>query len=86
MRWSSLFCDLKDEKDENGNLTVQKYVSLGRISFWLTFALMTRFWWLGLTVPGSLYDVFFIMVLYNFFKKPIEKINPEKLTNLLKRN
>jgi len=85
IRFNSLLCEFKEEKDENGNQIIQKYISLGRLCFWLTFIFMTIFWfWMEKDVPKSLYDVFYLMVLYNFFKKPLSVLNSETITAIFK--
>lgn len=85
MKFSSLICEFKEEPDKNGELMIQKYVSLGRFSFWITFFCMAYFWFSGGIVPASLYDVFFMMVLYNFFKKPLTMLDSEKLASMFGR-
>jgi len=86
IRFSSLLCEFKEEKDEDGNLVTQRYVSLGRFSFWICFIIMSTFWYGdGPDVPDSLYDVFFMMVLYNFFKKPLTMLDGEALSKMFGR-
>ncbi len=85
MIFSSLICEFKEDKDQEGNLVVQKHISLGRFSFWLTFICMAYFWFTGGTVPASLYDVFFMMVLYNFFKKTLSTIETADLKAMFEK-
>jgi len=85
MKFSSLICEFKDEPDKNGELKTQKYVSLGRFSFWITFAIMTFMWFNAVPVPDSLFNVFMLMVLYNFFKKPLMLLDAETLLKFMGR-
>lgn len=85
MRFSSLICEFKDEKNADGDFVIQKYVSLGRFSFWITFVCMAFFWFSGGIVPASLYDVFFMMVLYNFFKKTLTAVEGVDFKNMFKK-
>ena len=74
MKIINLLCEFKEEKDKDGNLQVQNYVSMGRLCFWITFFFMIYFWFFteSCDAPETLYDVFYLMVLYNFFKKPLD--------------
>jgi len=85
VRFSSLLCEFKEEKDKNGDLITQKYVSLGRFSFWITFSLMSWMWFHDSTVPDSLFNTFMVMVLYNFFKKPLMMMDAETILKLIGR-
>lgn len=85
MRFSSLLCEFKEEKNDDGDLVVQKYASLGRVSFWITFVCMSYFWFSGGIVPASLYDVFFMMVLYNFFKKTLSSLDGINVKEMFKK-
>lgn len=82
MKFSSLICEFRDEKNKDGELVIQKYVSLGRFSFWLTFIIMSWMWFNDKTVPDTLFNVFMLMVLYNFFKKPLMMLDANALMGL----
>jgi len=86
MKFASLLCEFREEKNEEGHLVIQRYVSLGRVSFWITFFMMTSFWFGGGVVPTSLYNTFFLMVAYNFFKKSFRLLDGNTLLNFLKKN
>lgn len=82
MKFSSLICEFRDEKNKDGELVIQKYVSLGRFSFWLSFSIMSWMWFNDKTVPDTLFNVFMLMVLYNFFKKPLMMLDANALMGL----
>jgi len=86
MDFNSLLCELKEEKNAKGDYVIQKYVSLGRVSFWLLFIILNVFWFRDVTVPDSLYDVFFIILLYNFSKKPLELFKDSKIIRAFREN
>jgi len=87
MRIINLLCEFKEEKDEDGNLQVQNYVSMGRLTFWITFGFMIHFWFFTESggVPATLYDVFYLMVLYNFFKKPLDMMKTGDFKDVFSR-
>ena len=46
-----------------------KHVSLGRVSFWILFVFMLWFWIEEMEVPESLFNTWWIILVYNFGKK-----------------
>jgi hypothetical protein len=50
-------------------------VSMGRVAFWLLFIISMFFWITDKKYPNTMYDIFAIIVLYNFSKKGIEVIS-----------
>lgn len=44
-------------------------LSLGRISFWITFVVLLSFWFKQIIVPPTLMTVFLALLSYNLGKK-----------------
>jgi len=51
------------------------HVSLGRTSFWILFCLLLWFWIQGKEVPESLFNTWWLVLLYNFGKKVTPFLN-----------
>jgi len=73
MRFISLICEFK-ELDKDGEKVTENFISLGRVSFWITFLICLKFWWYGKDIPMTLYNTFVVMVIYNFSKKGLRTV------------
>jgi len=71
------------EIDWTGLITERKSLSLGRVSYWITFAIIIHFWMAGIAVPTSLMTVFLSLLSYNLGKKVQEVVEGwvEKIGN-----
>jgi hypothetical protein len=74
MTWRSLICE---EHSVDG--TLQGFVSIGRVSFWILLAYMSYFWLTLQVVPDTLYMSWIAVLIYNLSKKLFtflyEKVN-----------
>jgi len=74
MTWRSLICE---EHAVDG--TLQGFVSIGRVSFWILLSILTWFWLTERVVPDTLYSSWIAVLLYNLSKKLFtflyEKVN-----------
>lgn len=74
MTFRSLFCEFETVTDAEGKAILQDSVSLGRVAFWIIFGIMVYFWLMGTPIPPTMFDSWWIILLYNFSKKPIDWI------------
>lgn len=57
-----------------GLIAERKALSLGRVSYWITFGITIHFWLAGIAVPTSLMTVFLSLLSYNLGKKVQEVV------------
>ena len=81
MTFRSLICDI-ETVTVSGKQELQSFVSIGRVSFWIILIFMSYYWYTEKTVPATLFDSWWIILLYNFSKKPIDWVSKNVTVNV----